>query len=185
MAKPNLRADGGPELLLVDDDSVLCDLLSRAFVARGFEVRSTNTVATALKLAGMHTPEYAVIGLKFPDRPGLSLLSSLIGLDPNMRIVILTGYGNIATAIDAIKLGATYYLCKPANADDIIAAFSHVIGDDSTPPRDKPMSTKRLEWEHIWHVLRNNQGNVSQAARELSMHRRTLQRKLAKHPVKA
>ena len=184
MANPNRHADNGPGLLLADEDSVLCDSLGRAFTSRGFEVKTARTVDAAFALAEEHAPEYAVIELRFPDRTGLSLLSSLIGLNPNMRIVVVPGYGNIATAIEAIKLGATYYLCKPANADDIMAAFSHSIGDDTTPPKEKPMSTRRLEWEHIWQVLRDHRGNVSQAARALSMHRRTLQRKLGKHPVR-
>ena len=97
---------------------------------------------------------------------------------------MLTGYGNIASAIEAIKLGATYYLCKPANADEIVAAFYHDAADDTVPAKEKPMSIGRLEWEHISQVLRDYKGNISQAARALSMHRRTLQRKLAKRPVR-
>jgi two-component system response regulator RegA len=126
-----------------------------------------------------------VVDLRLPDKPGLKLVSTLIRLDPHTRIVVLTGYGNIATAIEAIKLGATYYLCKPVDVDDIIAAFDHNVGDDETAANEKPMSIKRLEWEHIWQVLREHNGNVSQAARALSMHRRTLQRKIAKRPVKS
>jgi two-component system response regulator RegA len=111
-------------------------------------------------------------------------VSTLIGIDPHTRIVVLTGYGSIATAIEAIKLGATFYLTKPADADQIIAAFHHEAGDDQAPLNPKPMSVNRLEWEHIDRVLREHKGNISETARALSMHRRTLQRKLAKRPVR-
>ena len=172
-------------LLLVDDDAVLCDTLGRALAKRGFDVKTALTVEAASKLANESPPGYAVVDLRLPDKPGLKLVSTLIRLDPHTRIVVLTGYGNIATAIEAIKLGATYYLCKPVDVDDIIAAFGHNVGADETAANEKPMSIKRLEWEHIWQVLREHNGNVSQAARALSMHRRTLQRKLAKRPVKS
>ena len=184
MADPNHRSDDRPSLLLVDDDDALCDTLARAFTKRGFDVKTALTEEAACKLAHDSPPEYAVVDLKLPDRPGLRLVSTLIGLDPHTRIVVLTGYGNIATAIEAIKLGATYYLCKPADVDDIIAAFFHNAGNAATPANEKPMSIRRLEWEHIWQVLRDHKGNVSQASRALSMHRRTLQRKLSKRPVR-
>jgi two-component system, response regulator RegA len=173
-----------PSLLLVDDDPVLCDTLARAFAKRGFEVATAQTVEAATTLAHAGPPEYAVVDLRLPDKTGLKLVSTLIGIDPHTRIVMLTGYGNIATAIEAIKLGATYYLCKPVDIDAIIAALHHDVGPQPIAPNDKPMSMKRLEWEHIWQVLREHEGNISQAARALSMHRRTLQRKLAKYPVK-
>jgi two-component system response regulator RegA len=184
MARRTREGDDKPSLLLVDDDATLCDTLARALAKRGFEVKTALTAAAASKLASESPPEYAVVDLRLPDKPGLMLIPTLIGLDPHTRIVVLTGYGNIATAIEAIKLGATYYLCKPVDADDIIAAFYHDAGNDETAAKEKPMSIKRLEWEHIWHVLREHNGNISQAARALSMHRRTLQRKLAKRPVK-
>ena len=163
------RREGGekPSLLLVDDDATLCDTLGRALAKRGFDVNTALTEEAACKLATESPPEYAVVDLRLPDRS-----------------VVLTGYGNIATAIEAIKLGATYYLCKPANADEIVAGFYHDAGDDAVPAKEKPMSIGRLEWEHIWQVLRDHKGNISQAARALSMHRRTLQRKLAKRPVR-
>jgi two-component system response regulator RegA len=184
MADPNHRSNDRPSLLLVDDDAALCETLARALTRRGFDVRTALTEDAACKLAHESAAEYAVVDLRLPDRSGLRLVSTLIGLDSHSRIVVLTGYGNIATAIEAIKLGATYYLCKPADADDIVAAFFHDAGNDPTPPNDKPMSIKRLEWERIWQVLREHKGNISQAARALSMHRRTLQRKLAKRPVR-
>ncbi len=183
-ARRTYEGDDKPSLLLVDDDATLCDTLGRAIAKRGFEVKTALTAAAATKLATENPPEYAVVDLRLPDKPGLKLVSTLIGLDPHTRIVILTGYGNIATAIEAIKLGATYYLCKPVDADDIIAALYHDAANVEVPPKEKPMSIRRLEWEHIWRVLREQKGNISEAARALSMHRRTLQRKLAKRPVK-
>lgn len=183
-ARRTYEGDDKPSLLLVDDDATLCETLGRAIAKRGFEVETALTAAAATKLATENPPEYAVVDLRLPDKPGLKLVSTLIGLDPHTRIVVLTGYGNIATAIEAIKLGATYYLCKPVGADDIIAAFYHDAANVEAPPGEKPMSIRRLEWEHIWRVLREQKGNISQAARALSMHRRTLQRKLAKRPVK-
>jgi two-component system response regulator RegA len=184
MARRTHEGDDKASLLLVDDDATLCDTLGRVLAKRGFEVKTALTVESASKLANESPPEYAVVDLRLPDKPGMKLVSTLLGLDPHTRIVVLTGYGNIATAIEAIKLGATYYLCKPVDADDIIAAFYHDAGNDDVPPNEKTMSIKRLEWEHIWQVLKVHKGNVSQAARALSMHRRTLQRKLAKRPVK-
>jgi two-component system response regulator RegA len=184
MARRTREGDDRPSLLLVDDDATLCDTLARALAKRGFDVKTALTWEAASKLAHESLPEYAVVDLRLPDKPGLKLVSTLIGLDRHTRIVVLTGYGNIATAIEAIKLGATYYLCKPVDADDIVAAFYHDEGDDGIPSKEKPMSIKRLEWERICQVLREHKGNISQAARALSMHRRTLQRKLAKRPVK-
>lgn len=184
MAHRRREGDDKPSLLLVDDDATLCDTLARALGKRGFEVKTALTAEAASMLAHESSPEYAVVDLRLPDKPGLTLVSTLMGLDPHTRIVIVTGYGNIATAIEAIKLGATYYLCKPVDADDIIAAFYQDAGDDAVPAKEKPMSIGRLEWEHIWQVLRDHNGNISQAARALSMHRRTLQRKLAKRPVR-
>lgn len=173
-----------PSFLLVDDDAALCDALARAFVARGFDVKTACSAEAACAQARACSPEYALIDLKLPDGSGLKLVSTLIGLDPHTRIVVLTGYGSIATAIEAIKLGATFYLAKPADADQIIAAFNHQAGDDRAPPNPKPMSINRLEWEHIDRVLQEHKGNISETARALSMHRRTLQRKLAKRPVR-
>jgi two-component system response regulator RegA len=130
-------------------------------------------------------PEYAVIDLKLPDRIGLKVISALMALDRSIRIVVLTGYGSIPTAVEAIKLGATYYLAKPANVDDIVKAFHRDAGNDSMPLDTKPMSLSRLEWEYIQRVLQQHQGNVAATARALSMHRRTLQRKMAKRPARS
>jgi two-component system response regulator RegA len=176
----NPREDDSPNLLLVDDDAALCEALARALGARGFQVRIARTADAASAEARASPPEYAVVDLKLPGGSGLRLVAELIGLDPNTRIVVFTGYGSIATAVEAIKLGATHYLTKPADADDVVRALYRDEGDETTPTPGKPMSIERLEWEHVWRVLTECNGNISQAARALSMHRRTLQRKLAK-----
>ncbi len=173
-----------PSLLLVDDDDVLCETLGRALTKRGFDVRTALSAEEATRSAQENPPEYAVVDLRLPDRSGLELISTLIRLDPHTRIVVLTGYGSIATAVEAIKLGATYYLAKPVNADDVVRAFQRETGDEEMAPNEKPMSVERLEWEHVNRVLQEHRGNISAAARALSIARRTLQRKLAKHPVR-
>jgi len=174
---------GLPSLLLVDDDAVLAETLSRALAARGFQVQVAMSAEEGAALAREDPPEFAVVDLKLPDGTGLKLISTLLRLDPHTRIVVLTGYGSIATAIDAIKLGAAYYLAKPVDADDLVYAFDRA-GSSDTPPNEKPMSLQRVTWEHIDRVLQQHNGNVSATARALSMHRRTLQRKLAKRPVR-
>jgi len=176
-------SDDRPSLLLVDDNAVLAETLSRALTARGFQVRVAPSAEEGAALAGADPPEFAVVDLKLPDGTGLQLISTLLRLDPHTRIVVLTGYGSIATAIDAIKLGAAYYLTKPVDADDLVYAF-HRAGDADTPPNERPMSLRRVTWEHIDRVLQEHNGNISATARALSMHRRTLQRKLSKRPVK-
>jgi two-component system response regulator RegA len=176
--------DHFPRLLLVDDDVIFCSVLSKALEKRGFQVTIAHTVAGALSHIQRGAPEYAVIDLKIPGESGLVLVSRLKALSERTRIVVLTGYASIATAVEAIKLGATYYLSKPADADDIIAAFHHDSGDESAPVSQRPLSVSRLEWEHINRVLSEHHGNVSAAARALGMHRRTLQRKLSKRRVR-
>ena len=171
-----------PGLLLVDGDIALCEVIARAFAARGFQVRVAHTAGQASKLVDDDPPQFAVIALKLPDASGLKLLSTLLALDPGMRIVVLTGYPSIRTAVEAIKLGATDYLAKPANADEVVSALHRDRGNDSVPIGKKPMSIHRVEWEYINQVLRNNNGNISASARALSMDRRTLQRKLRKRP---
>ena len=171
------------DVLVVDDDAAFCDHLARDLANRGFSITIAHTASAARALASEHPPEYAVVELKIAGESGLKLIPTLIGLEPDTRIVVVTGYGSIATAVEAIKLGAVYYLCKPANADEVVAAFYHRAGDDIAMDTS-PMSLKRLEWEQVARVLRAHNGNISEAARALSMHRRTLQRKLAKHPVR-
>ena len=171
-------------LLLVDDDHALCDVLGRALGSRGFDVTVAHTVDDALRAIDGEPPEFAVVDLRLPDSSGLRLVARLKAADPHTRIVVLTGHGSIPTAIEAIKLGATYYLVKPTDADTVVASFAREGGDDSLPVEGKPMSVAWVEWEHIQRVLHDNDGNISATARALSMHRRTLQRKLHKRPAK-
>ncbi|MBA4382219.1 MAG: two-component system response regulator [Sideroxydans sp.] len=171
-----------PTLLLVDDDATFRSVLAKALEKRGFSVTTADSVETALPLAQANPPEFAVIDLKMHGASGLVLLQTLHELDPATRIVMLTGYASIATAVEAIKLGATQYLSKPANADEIVAAFGHNASAD-VPLDSQPVTVDRLEWEHINRVLHEQKGNVSNTARVLNMHRRTLQRKLAKRPT--
>jgi two-component system response regulator RegA len=169
-------------LLVVEDDDVLRERLTRAFEQRGFDVRSVATTEEGARLAEEEAPELVVLDLRVGDRNGLDLIPVLVRADPGTRIVVLTGYGSVATAVEALRRGATHYLLKPADADQILAAFER--GSDGTspiPPRD-PMSLDRVEWEHINRVLTECGGNVSEAARVLGLHRRSLQRKLAKYP---
>ena len=170
-------------LLLVDDDETFCKVLSAALEKRGFCVCVAHSVEQAIPLARTNPPEFAVIDLKMGGAPGLVLVKALHELDPNTRIVVLTGYASIATAVEAIKLGATQYLAKPANADEIVAAFGHTADSDA-PIKAQPTQIENLEWEHIQRVLNEHGDNISATARALNMHRRTLQRKLAKPPVR-
>lgn len=172
-----------PDLLLVDDDATFREVLASALDKRGFAVRVAQDVASGLRAAEEASPEFAVVDLKMPGPSGLELVKHLKELDPHTRIVVLTGYASIATAVEAIKLGAIHYLAKPADADEIVAAFTRVAGDAAAPVAPRPLSVNRLEWEHIQKVLAECGGNISETARRLGMHRRTLQRKLAKHPA--
>lgn len=178
------KSDDHPRLLLVDDDMTFCSVLSSALKRRGFQVSVAHSVAEALRAIEEGPPEYAVIDLRISDQSGLTLISTLRASSKRTRIVVLTGYASIATAVEAIKLGADYYLSKPADADDIVAAFHRSSGDSSAPLSERPLSVERLEWEHISRVLSEHQGNISSTARALGMHRRTLQRKLTKRPVR-
>lgn len=172
-------------LLLVDDDTTFCRVLGLALNRRGFAVVTAHGGAEALERARVEPPEYAVVDLNLAGDSGLSLIPDLLALDPATRIVVLTGYASIATAVEAIKLGAVNYLAKPADADQVLAAFAATGGDSGVPVSARPLSVNRLEWEHIQRVLRDNDGNISATARQLGMHRRTLQRKLAKRPVRS
>jgi two-component system response regulator RegA len=168
-------------LLLVDDDITFCKVLSTALKRRGFDVTVAHSVEQAIPIAESNPPEFAVVDLKMGGASGLALVKVLHVLDPNTRIVVLTGYASIATAVEAIKLGATQYLAKPANADEIVAAFDHAP-DSNAPVKAKLPQIENLEWEYIQRVLREHDDNISATARALNMHRRTLQRKLAKPP---
>ncbi len=173
-----------PSLLLVDDDPIFRDVLATALRRRGFTVRTAHDVASATALAEADPPEYAVVDLRMPGPSGLKLVATLRRLDPETRIVVLTGYASIATAVEAIKLGATHYLAKPADADEIVAALNRGEANPELGVTAQPLSVDRLEWEHIQRVLAEHEGNISATARALKMHRRTLQRKLAKRPVR-
>lgn len=173
-----------PSILLVDDDDVFRGRMARAFVERGFEVTTAHDHDSAVEQAKVESPEMAVVDLKMPGKSGLELLRALHEIDPNTKVVVLTGYGSIATAIDAVRLGATYYLAKPADADEILAAFARGQAPPLEPPDVdyKAPSLARAEWEHINRVLSDAGGNISEAARRLGIHRRSLQRKLQKYP---
>jgi two-component system response regulator RegA len=172
-------------VLVVDDDEVFRNRLVRAFSERGYDARGARDHRSALEQAQSDSPEFAVLDLRMPDRSGLEVVRDLKAIDPSTNVVVLTGYGSIATAIEAVRLGATHYLTKPADVDDILAGFARATlppGELPDAPAGVP-SLDRVEWEHINRVLADCGGNISQAARLLGVHRRSLQRKLAKHPV--
>lgn len=168
-----------PTLLLVDDDEPFLRRLERAMEKRGFEVEAVQTVAEGVAKATARPAAYAVIDLRLEDGNGLDVVERLRERRPDSRIVVLTGYGAIATAVAAVKMGATDYLSKPADANDITDALL-TKGDDLPPPPENPMSADRVRWEHIQRVYELCDRNVSETARRLNMHRRTLQRILAK-----
>ena len=176
--------DALPSLLLADDDEVFCQVMGAALTRRGFEVIQAHSVEEGMARAAEVDPEYAVVDLSMPGESGLVLVQYLHEHHPGVRIVVLTGYASITTAVEAIKLGAIHYLTKPADTDEVLAALHKDEGDAGVEVGESPMSVRRLEWEHIQKVLGECDGNISQAARRLGMHRRTLQRKLQKRPVK-
>ena len=173
-----------PHILVIDDDPAFNRVLTRALGQRGFAAFGATDPEDGLALACEHEPEYVVLDLNIGGSSGLRLIQPLLAVNPDCRILVLTGYASIATTVDAIKLGATQYLAKPADVDAILKALkaTDVVIDDTV--HAGPMSIDRLEWEHIQRVLAENDGNISATARALKMHRRTLQRKLAKRPVK-
>ncbi len=170
---------GGQSLLLVDDDAPLRRSMARALERRGFQVLAAEGLAEAKEHARRHRPAFAVLDLRLDEGSGLDLVQTLRSLRPDMRIVIVTGYGNIATAVAAIKAGAVDYLAKPVDADDVANALLRT-GQSLPPPPDNPMSADRVRWEHIQRVFEQCNRNVSETARRLNMHRRTLQRILNK-----
>lgn len=179
------RDNDFPTVLIVDDDVVFCEVLADALIDRGYQVATAHNIADGMHQAERLEPEYAIVDLRIGQESGLVLTEKLHALDENTRVVILTGYASIATAVEAIKLGAVHYLAKPADADQILASLHKDEGDPHVALADNPLSVKRLEWEHLQNVLAECGGNISAAARKLRMHRRTLQRKLAKRPVKS
>lgn len=180
MAMPD-ESDLGPDptLLLVDDDEPFLKRLAKAMEKRGFSVETAGSVAAGRAIATARPPAYAVVDLRLEDGNGLDVVEALRDKRPDARIVVLTGYGAIATAVAAVKFGATDYLSKPADADDITNALL-ATGDALPPPPENPMSADRVRWEHIQRVYELCDRNVSETARRLNMHRRTLQRILAK-----
>jgi two-component system response regulator RegA len=179
-----LRTEPAAEtLLLVDDDEVLLRVLGKAMEKRGWRVCSASDADSALTLARSERPGHAVVDLKLGEDSGLDLVPKLRALDNGMVIVLLTGYASIATAVAAIKRGASNYLAKPVTADDVERALAGQVAEPVDVEDYTPMSVERLEWEHIQKVLQEHDGNISATARSLGMYRRTLQRKLAKKPV--
>jgi two-component system response regulator RegA len=172
-------------ILIAEDDQVLRERLVRAFRDRGYDAAQAWDHASALEAARNDTPEYVVVDLRMPGKSGIDVVRDLLALDPSTLAVVLTGYGSIATAVEAVKAGAVDYLTKPADADDIIAAFNRRTappGETPAEPETVP-SLARVEWEHINRVLTDCGGNLSRAARLLGVHRRSLQRKLGKFPT--
>ena len=173
-----------PSILIADDDDRFRDRLAKALEDRQYVVHAAHDVPSAVGVAASHRIDRAIVDLRMPAPGGLQLIRELCAQQPSMEVVVLTGYGSIATAVEAMRLGARDYLTKPCHADRILAAFE---ADPSPPREEKPEyeipSLARLEWEHIERVLRECNGNISKTARVLGMHRRTLQHKLSKFPV--
>jgi len=168
-------------LLVVDDDDVFRTRVVRAFNERGFSARGAHDFDSAIAEARDAPPQFAVVDLRLPGRSGLDVVRALTAADPDIVIVVMTGYGSIATAVESLKLGARNYLSKPADVDQILEALEDSAGEGDASV--EVPSLARVEWEHIQRVLADCGGNVSQAARLLGMHRRSLQRKLSKNPV--
>lgn len=166
-------------LLVVDDDGPFVQRLARAMDKRGYEAETAESIAEAIAKVEYNPPDYAVVDMRLGDGNGLDVIERIRKLKPEARIVVLTGYGNIATAVTAVKLGAFDYMAKPADADDIHAALTRAPDEKPEPP-ENPMSADRVRWEHIQRVYEACDRNVSETARRLNMHRRTLQRILAK-----
>jgi two-component system response regulator RegA len=172
-----------PSLLLVDDDEAFLKRLAKAMEKRGFSVEAASSVAAGKAIATARPPAYAVVDLRLEDGNGLAVVETLRERRPECRVVVLTGYGAIATAVAAVKIGAIDYLSKPADANDVTNALLQK-GDELPPPPENPMSADRVRWEHIQRVYELCDRNVSETARRLNMHRRTLQRILAKRSPK-
>ena len=171
-------------LVVVDDDEAFAKTLKRSFERRGYDVLVAPTLDRLQTLLDKHSPGFAVVDLKLSGASGLACLEALHAHDPAMLIVVLTGFASIATAVEAIKLGACHYLAKPSNTDDIEAAFGKAAGDAGVPLSERATSIKTLEWERIHEVLADTGFNISETARRLGLHRRTLARKLEKRQVR-
>ncbi len=182
----SFRQDELPEdksLVIVDDDKAFLLRLGRAMESRGFEVRMASSVVEGIELMRQKPPAFAVVDMRLDDGNGLDVIAELGRLRPEARAIVLTGYGNFATAVTAVKLGAVDYLAKPADADEVTDALL-APANSKAPPPENPMSADRVRWEHIQRVYELCNRNVSETARRLNMHRRTLQRILAKRAPK-
>ena len=180
-----LADDDTPSLLIVEDDAAFARTLSRSFERRGYAVQHATSHAEVIALLAVHSPEFAVVDLKLNGEAlGLACVQTLHAHNADMLIVVLTGFASIATAVEAVKLGACHYLAKPSNTDDIEAAFNRAAGDIEVELTNRPTSIKTLEWERIHETLADTGFNISETARRLGMHRRTLARKLGKQFVK-
>jgi two-component system response regulator RegA len=177
------QVTGDPSLIIVEDDKLFLQRLARSMESRGFSVRTAETVNEGIKLVESAPPAFAVVDMRLADGNGLDVISALKQRRPDARGVVLTGYGNIATAVTAVKLGAFDYLSKPADADEVVAALLADAQTKAAPP-ENPMSADRVRWEHIQRIYELCDRNVSETARRLNMHRRTLQRILAKRAPK-
>jgi two-component system response regulator RegA len=176
-----------PTILLLDDDRTFCEVLARSLRKRGFSVLSAQTIADAVEQVERQKPQFAVVDLKLGQESGLDAADALLALQPRLRILMLTGYSSVATAVTAIKRGVYDYACKPLDAEEILQKLGIGVEPITAPATaipDAPLSVDRLEWEHIQRVLTENDGNISATARNLGMHRRTLQRKLQKRPAR-
>ena len=179
VTQPPVVASAERTLLIVEDDKSFLQRLARAMEARGFEVRTAESVGEGLQQVEASAPAFAVVDMRLGDGNGLDVISALRVRRPEARAIILTGYGNIATAVNAVKMGAVDYLSKPADADDVVAALL-ASGTEKSELPSNPMSADRVRWEHIQRIYEMCNRNVSETARRLNMHRRTLQRILAK-----
>ena len=177
------QVNNNNQLLLVDDDEIFLQVLGKAMGRRGYDVVLSTDIEGAVSSARETVPGMAVVDLKLDKESGLDLIPLLIDINPDMNIIVLTGYSSIATAVTAIKSGASDYLSKPVTAGDVIKALYGESQREDVTEDFSPMSVERLEWEYIQKVLKENSGNISATARSLGMYRRTLQRKLAKKPV--
>ena len=173
------------KLLIIEDDDAFSSTLSNTLEKKGFSTCIADSIENAIESANAFKPDFALLDLRLGNDSGLKIIPTLIELNSNVKIVVLTAYASIATAVEAIKLGAIQYLTKPTSSNEIIQAFFKSNGDSQQQINSNPMSVKRLEWEHIQKVLSENRGNLSATARALGMHRRTLQRKLGKKPAKS
>jgi len=181
---PARKAKGMKTILIIDDEDLFRQRLAKAFTKRGFKTMTAANYDEAMTVIMAEKPDMAVVDLKMPGKSGLEIIKESREIHPGMRSVVLTGYGSIATATEAVRLGALNYLPKPADVDDILNAFSKDtdLGIELDQEELTPLSLARLEWEHINRILTECDGNISLAAKKLGLHRRTLQRKLYKYP---